>query len=325
MGKIAKFKNVRRPVFGACASRYTETMAVQSTIVAQGPGWRVTDVVCSSGPADKPFEEQHDGVSIAAVMRGSFQYRTRQGSAVLAPGALLLGNAGACYQCGHEHGVGDRCLAFHMTPQCYEEAVAEAAGTRSLALSRASLPPLPQLVAVLADAETARDDGDAEAFDELRMRLAGAVATLLAPLARQRAPSAQDERRITAALRHIETHAEDKLGIAALARLAAMSPYHFLRTFRQVTGVTPHQFILRTRLHRAALRLRAGDEPIAAIAFDCGFNDLSTFNHRFRRVVGVAPGDYRKRNRTAWRFKPAAPEFPERAMARDRNARAGIR
>lgn len=255
------------------------------------------DVICASGPADKPFEEQHDGVSIAAVMRGSFQYRTRQGSAVLAPGALLLGNAGACYQCGHEHGTGDRCLAFHMTPQCYEEAVAATGGARSMTLSRASLPPLPQLVAVLADAQSARDDDDAEAFNEIRMRLATTVATLLTPRARQRAPSAQDERRITAALRHIEAHAEDKLGVATLARVAAMSPYHFLRTFRQVTGVTPHQFILRTRLYRAALRLRTGNERIAAIAFDCGFNDLSTFNHRFRRMVGVAPGDYRRRKR----------------------------
>jgi AraC-like DNA-binding protein len=274
-------------------------MAVKATIVASGPGWQVTDVICDSGPRDRPFEEQHHGVSIAAVTGGSFQYRTREGSALLAPGALLLGNAGACYQCGHEHGVGDRCLAFHMTPQCYEEAVAETAGARSIALSRASLPPLPQLVAVLADAQSARDDGDAEAFDEIRMRLAAAVLSLLAPLSRRRAPSVQDERRITTAVRHIEAHAECKLGIAALARLAAMSPYHFLRTFRQVTGVTPHQFILRTRLHRAALRLRAGDEQIAAIAFDCGFNDLSTFNRRFRRVIGVTPGDYRDDKRAA--------------------------
>lgn len=274
-------------------------MAVKSTIVASGPGWQVADVVCGSGPRDRPFEEQHNGVSIAAVMRGSFQYRTRQGSAVLVPGALLLGNAGACYQCGHEHAVGDRCLAFHMTPQCYEEAVAETAGARSIALSRASLPPLPQLVGVLAEAQAAHDDGDTEAFDEIRMRLAAAVAAVLTPLGRRRAPSAQDERRITAAVRHIEVNAERKLGIAALARVAAMSPYHFLRTFRQVTGVTPHQFILRTRPYRAAVRLRASDEQIATIAFDCGFNDLSTFNSRFRRTIGVTPGDYRGRRRAA--------------------------
>jgi len=275
-------------------------MAVKSTIVASGPGWQVTDVICDSGPRDKPFEEQHHGVSIAAVTRGSFQYRTREGAATLVPGALLLGNAGACYHCGHDHAVGDRCLAFHMTPQCYEEAVAETAGARSLVFPRESLPPLPQLTSVLADAEAARDGGDADALDEIRIRLAGAVATLLAPLARPRAPTAQDERRITAAVRHIEAHAEDRLTIAGLAREAAMSPYHFLRTFRQVTGATPHQFILRTRLHRAALRLRSGDAPIVAVAYDAGFNDLSTFNRRFRRLMGVTPGDYRTRRRKAF-------------------------
>jgi AraC family transcriptional regulator len=72
-----------------------------------------------------------------------------------------------------------------------------------------------------------------------------------------------------------------------------MSPYHFLRTFRHVVGMTPHQFVLRTRLHRAAVRLRRSDEAVSAIAFDAGFNDLSTFNRRFRRVIGVSPSAYR--------------------------------
>ena len=72
-----------------------------------------------------------------------------------------------------------------------------------------------------------------------------------------------------------------------------MSPYHFLRTFRQVAGMTPHQYVLRTRLHRAAVRLRRTDDAISAIAYDAGFNDLSTFNRRFRRVMGSSPGLYR--------------------------------
>jgi AraC family transcriptional regulator len=72
-----------------------------------------------------------------------------------------------------------------------------------------------------------------------------------------------------------------------------------LRTFREVVGVTPHQFVLRTRLHRAAVRLRRSDAPISAIAFDAGFNDLSTFNRRFRRVMGTSPSAYRARRGTA--------------------------
>jgi AraC-like DNA-binding protein len=72
-----------------------------------------------------------------------------------------------------------------------------------------------------------------------------------------------------------------------------MSPYHFLHTFRRVTGITPHQFVLRTRLHRAAKQLRQSDEQVAVIALDAGFNDLATFNRRFRRLMGVTPSVYR--------------------------------
>jgi len=94
-------------------------------------------------------------------------------------------------------------------------------------------------------------------------------------------------------VRRIEREAHRPLTLAALAREAAMSPFHFLRTFRRVAGMTPHQFILRLRLHRAALRLRLDDEPITAIAYDAGFNDLSTFNRRFRRLMGVSPSAFR--------------------------------
>ncbi|RUU52248.1 helix-turn-helix domain-containing protein, partial [Mesorhizobium sp. M2C.T.Ca.TU.009.01.2.1] len=48
-----------------------------------------------------------------------------------------------------------------------------------------------------------------------------------------------------------------------------------------------------TRMHRAAVRLRASDAAISTIAFDTGFNDLSTFNRRFRREMGEAPSAYR--------------------------------
>jgi AraC-like DNA-binding protein len=109
-----------------------------------------------------------------------------------------------------------------------------------------------------------------------------------------RAPSRRDEGRISEALRRIEAHAEEPLALADLAREAGMSPFHFLRTFRQVAGMTPHQYVLRARLSRAAVRLRTSHEPISAMAFDAGFGDLSTFNRRFRRLMGCSPGAYRR-------------------------------
>jgi len=57
--------------------------------------------------------------------------------------------------------------------------------------------------------------------------------------------------------------------------------------------MTPHQYVLRTRLHRAALRLQRTREPVSSIALEAGFEDLSTFNRRFRLIMGKTPSAYR--------------------------------
>ena len=73
------------------------------------------------------------------------------------------------------------------------------------------------------------------------------------------------------------------------------SEFHFLRIFKHVAGVTPHQFILRARLREAALRLRTTLDEVLQIALSAGFRDLSNFNHAFRAEFGVSPTVYARR------------------------------
>jgi AraC family transcriptional regulator len=72
-----------------------------------------------------------------------------------------------------------------------------------------------------------------------------------------------------------------------------LSPYHFLRTFESLTGVTPHQYVLRTRLREAASRLAAETGRVLDVALDCGFGDVSNFNRAFRAEFGASPRQYR--------------------------------
>jgi AraC family transcriptional regulator len=92
---------------------------IETRLLAIGDGWTVKDVVCSCGPGDLPYDEQHDEVAIAVVTSGTFQYRGSgsNGREMMTPGSLLLGSPGQCFECGHEHGVGDRCLSFRFTPE----------------------------------------------------------------------------------------------------------------------------------------------------------------------------------------------------------------
>ena len=192
-----------------------------------------------------------------------------------------------------------------------EEIAAGVPGARRTGFAVPRLPPLPQLVPLIAAGEAARDAREGEAFEELSLRFAGAVIALLAGTQQTDArPSPRDEKRISDALRRIAAQSHERLALADLAGEAAMSRYHFLRTFRHVVGMTPHQFILRTRLHRAAVRLRRSDEAISEIALESGFDDLSTFNRRFRRLMGTTPGAYRAR-------RDGAPDRERGAKCRD--------
>ena len=92
----------------------------------------------------------------------------------------------------------------------------------------------------------------------------------------------------------MERHADEALDLDALAGIAAMSKYHFVRTFRRLVGLTPYQYLLRLRLRRAALALTATDQPVAAVALEAGFGDISTFNAHFRRAFRQSPTEMRR-------------------------------
>jgi transcriptional regulator GlxA family with amidase domain len=132
-------------------------------------------------------------------------------------------------------------------------------------------------------------------MEEFALGLAERVAAAVSGFRGSRAaPSARDERRIGTALRFIEAHAEEPLDLDRLAAVAGMSKYHFLRTFRRAVGATPYQYLLGFRMRRAAVSLATTPAPVAAIAFDAGFGDLSTFNHRFRALFGASPTAFRR-------------------------------
>jgi AraC-like DNA-binding protein len=115
---------------------------------------------------------------------------------------------------------------------------------------------------------------------------------------RQRAKStAQDRRRAVQAALWIEAHCEQPIDLDGAASQAGLSPFHFLRLFRSVLGVTPHQYLLRCRLRRAARLLADDERPITDIAFDVGFGDLSNFVRSFHRAAGVSPRAFRKASR----------------------------
>ena len=266
---------------------------IRSRALASGAGWAVSDVVCTAGPHDQPFEEQHSRTSIAIVLNGTFQYRTATGRELMTPGSLLLGNAGDCFVCGHEHGTGDRCLSFSYSREFCERIAADTGfamprfRTPRLAPVRALSPLVAKASAVLGGADLAR-------LEELGIQaLAEAMQLDRGEAPRLSAAEPSSLARVTRVVRMIDSDPDLPHDLGSLARIARLSPYHFLRTFEGLTGTTPHQYLLRMRLRRAALRLRTEPARILDIALECGFGDVSNFNRTFRAEFGVSPRSYR--------------------------------
>ena len=249
------------------------------------------DYRCVAGPRDKPFVERHESFSLSYVRRGSFGCRTQGRAFELVTGSMLIGRPGAEYLCVHEHhDRGDECLSFQFAPELVDEF-----GARAAVWQSGALPPIAALAVLAELAQSASLGASDLGVDELAIVLARRFIRLAPPSAGSDRPATPRQRRRAVEAAHwIDAHAHEPIGLEQAAQQAGTSPYHFLRAFADSLGVTPHQYLLRSRLRKAARLLAEKDRPITDIALDVGFADLSNFVRSFHRAAGVSPRGFRR-------------------------------
>lgn len=90
---------------------------------------------------------------------------------------------------------------------------------------------------------------------------------------------------------YIQSHFAEDVSIAKLARLASLSPYYFARAFEHEIGLPPHTYLENVRIQKAREFLDQG-HSLASAALLAGYVDQSHFTNRFRRFLGITPGQY---------------------------------
>jgi AraC-like DNA-binding protein len=249
----------------------------------------VTEFRCTAGPGDKPFPEAFPAHSISYVRKGSFGCRCRGRFHELVAGSFLIGFPGDEYVCTHDHVVGDECLSFFLAPD-----LVDAIGDGRM-WQIGSLPPLPEMMVLAELAQTAADGSSDVGLDEAGHLLAARfVEAVGGRKSKPLTANLRDRRRAVESALWIDANSHRAIALDDAAGQAGISPFHFLRLFSEVLGVTPHQYLVRSRLRHAARRLADDDSPITDIAYDVGFGDLSNFVRTFHRAAGASPMRFRQ-------------------------------
>jgi AraC-like DNA-binding protein len=218
---------------------------------------------------------------------GSFGYRARGQSFELISGGVLVGRAGDEFTCTHDYAQGDECLSFHFAPEVAEE-LAPANFWRVGCIA-----PLRELAMAGEVAQAAARERSGVSLDEAGLLLAYRAVQLVNGNVETARVSARQRKSAVEAAVWIDEHCAEPIDLQTAARITGFSPFHFLRIFTGVVGITPHQYLIGSRLRRAAQMLATSELAVTDIALDCGFADVSNFTRSFRRAAGRAPAAFR--------------------------------
>jgi AraC-like DNA-binding protein len=234
----------------------------------------------------------HDGYSIGVSLRGGLAFDHR-GSKYTAPSGVISAiepcQVHNAYAAG-EHGWEFIAMLFPL--DVVRSAVFEGAGADSL-------PCLPQRV--IYDAESARrlivlHYQLENSLDPLKRQ--SATVFTLTEFFRRHSTARRETSRLSCerdAVRRVRELLQDcyseRISLDLLSTHAALSPFYFLRVFRDEVGLTPHAYLNQIRIREAKRKLAAGVSP-AQVALECGFYDQSHLARVFRGATGVTPGRY---------------------------------
>lgn len=150
---------------------------VTATVLSSGAVSAV-DYRCSSGPAEAPYTECHEVLSVSYVRKGNFGYHTRGRFREMVAGSVLVGHAGDEYVCTHDHHVcGDECLSFRHSPELAPE-LAEAISGKLELRQISSLPPLPEMMVLGELAQGAAEGANDIGLDEAGLMFAARFAEI---------------------------------------------------------------------------------------------------------------------------------------------------
>jgi AraC family transcriptional regulator len=259
--------------------------SLRTTTLYKRPSLSVVDIRCNARVTG-----YHDGLSISFMRKGYLRYRVRGVCHELVTGSVFVGHPGSEYECTHGNNGTGEGLAFRLAP-----ALVDSLDFSSAMWQVSSLPPSAELMVLGELAQAAVRGRSDMGLDEIGLLFAAKLIAIVSGRKQGAVTAtASDRRRAIEAALWIDANCSEPIDLETAASVAGLSNFHFLRIFAKAVGVTPHQYLVRCRLRRAAQMLAESNRPISDIALEVGFTDLSNFVRTFGRAAGVSPRRFRQ-------------------------------
>lgn len=253
-------------------------------------GYRLARFFSGKGCNDVRCQGVYSQTAIGVVLAGAFEYKSGSQTGIAVPGSLIFANRSEEFHCRYLTEEGNRRLAIFLDDSILQSAGAHANSGRDIVPSLLA-PSVDTTRALGAIARMVAGPPEDQLEDVFSL-----IETCFTADWDHRPGAGASEReiaRVIAVVRYINDHFTDDCSLDRLAAIAAVSKFRFARTFREITGETIAQYVANKRLSAAATRLVSSAEPISNIALECGFNDISYFNARFRAAFGTPPSKWR--------------------------------
>lgn len=237
----------------------------------------------------------HLDYHVGMVTEGVQRQRHRGNTELLAPGRISLMPPGEIHD-GVCDGDGAYVLkTFRLSPELLETVTGEISGSNAEPILAGALLEDAGLAARLINLHSAMQtsvEASPLALQSEWLTLFDRLFTqsrVVVPQSIKGTLPADDWHRVK---EYCHAHLAQKVTLDQLAALCGIERFHFLKLFKKTVGMTPHAWLVRLRLERAASILHRTSRSIADVAQDVGFYDQSHFNRAFRRAFGVAPSRY---------------------------------
>lgn len=249
-------------------------------------------------------EYQHD-FTMSHVRKGNFIYHVFRNSLDAYNGWILFNKPGYVHTVTHHDGLPDECTTFKFTNEFYDSLKNEYDNVKNILFSNDEIHSL--LIRAGAELEflhhiiiqnISKQKESRLLIDSLVMEILYSALNLIHDNKNSVSSLNKSKRNhlvtIERAKQFINNNFHEDISLFDVAENSFVSPFHFSRTFKNITSYSPYQYLMNIRLKNAEVLLKTTDMPITQVCFSSGFQNLEHFSYAFKKKYQSAPSSLRK-------------------------------